>query len=172
MSGEKNSKIKEFKRTVSDIVEIIHQIRISSVRGSFDNILSTSNLVKEIIGELRTPEMVKNIENFRLISENINETATKMQDTLKHLEDTGIINEANGLIKSVKGTIDLFASESSINGQDLREMSTSVKEMFKSLRSLVDELRITVAYAKRSGTVQSIEETVREASSMRSDLTV
>ena len=170
--GEKSSKIKDIKKTVSDVAEIIHQIRISSVQESFGNIRYTTNTVKGIIEDLRTPEMVKNIENFRLISENMNEAATKMQDTIKKLEETGIINEATGLIRAVKSTMDLFGNydQSSIKGQELREMSTSIKEMFKSVRSLLDELRITVAYSRRSGTIHSIEETVKEVSSIRSDL--
>ena len=151
MTGEK-SKIKEFKETVSDVAEIIHQIRAAGVQESFGNIRDTTNVVKEIISELRTPEMIKNIENFRVISENINEAASKMQDAVKQLEETGVINEATGLIKSVKGTIDSFGNsdQGSINGKDLHEMSVSIKEMFKSVRSLVDELRITVAYSKKS----------------------
>jgi hypothetical protein len=128
--------------------------------------MDTAKIVKEIIEALKTPEMVKNIENFRLISENMNQSTTKMQDTLKQLEETGVINEAKGLIKSVKNTMDSFggSAQGSINGQDLREVSTAIKEMLKSIRSLVDELRITVAYSKKSGTIHSIEETFKEAS--------
>lgn len=174
MPGEKSGKIKEFKKTVSDLAEIIHQIRIAGVKESFGNIRDTTSVTKEIIEDLRTPEMVKNIENFRVISVNINEAATKMDNTVKRLEETGVINQATGLIKSVKSTIDLFGNDgtgSSINGHDLHEMSVSLKEMFKSVRSLVDELRITIAYSKKSGTIHSIEETIKEASSIRSDLT-
>lgn len=164
--GEKNSKIKEIKKFVSDVAEITHQIRIVGVQESFSNIVDTIEIAKGIIEDLKTPEMVKNIENFRLISENMNEASTKIQNAVKRLEETGVINEATGLIKSVKSTMDSFGNsdQGSINGQDLREMTTSIKEMFKSLRSLVDELRITVAYSKKSGIIHSIEETVKEAS--------
>lgn len=110
--------------------------------------------------------MVKNIENFRLISENMNQSATNMQNTLKQLEESGVISEAKGLIKSAKNTMDLFVGDGqgSLNGQDLHEVSMAIKEMLKSIRSLVDELRITVAYSKESGTVHSIEETFKKAS--------
>ena len=164
--GEKTSKIKDIKETVSLVAEIMCQIRTPYVQGSFGKIMDAAKITKEIIEDLKTPEMVKNIENFRLISENINEVSTKMQNTLEQLEETGVINEAKGLIKSAKSTMDLFdgSGKSSINGQDLPEMSTAIKEMFKSIRSLVDELRITVAYSKKSGTIHSIEETFNEAS--------
>ena len=142
--GEKTSKLKEIKETVSGAVEIMHQIRSPGVQESFVNVMDTAKIVKEIIEVLKTPEMVKNIENVRLISENMNQVSTKIQTTLKHLEETGVINEVKELIKSAKNTTDSFVD----SGQDLHEISTAVKETFKSIRALVDELRITVAYSK------------------------
>jgi len=138
--GEKISKLKEIRETVSAAVEIMHQIRSPGVQESFGNIMYTAEIVKEIIEVLKTPEMIKNIENVRLIAENMNDVSTKMQNTLKHLEETGIITEAMGLVKSAKNTMDSFSG----SGQDLHEISTSIKEMFKSIRVLVDELRVTV----------------------------
>jgi DNA repair ATPase RecN len=139
-NGEKTSKLKEIKETVSGAVEIMHQIRAPGVQESFGNIMDTAKIVKEIIEVLKTPEMVKNIENVRLISENMNDVSTKMQNTLQHLEETGVITEAKELVRSAKNTVDSFSGSS----QDLHEISTSIKEMFKSIRVLVDELRVTV----------------------------
>jgi len=139
--GEKTSKLKEIREIFSGAVEIIHQIRSPGLQESFRNIMGSAKTVKEIIEVLKTPEIVRNIENFRLASENMNEVATKIQNTLKHLEETGVIDEAKGLIKSAKSTMYSFSD----NSQDLHEMSTSTKELFKSISSLVDELRITVA---------------------------
>ena len=158
--GEKTSKLKEIKETVSGTVEIMRQVRSPGMQESFGNIMDTTKIVKEIIEVLKTPEMVKNIENFRLISENMNEASTKMQNTLKYLEETGVMNEAKGLIKSAKSTMDSFGGSS----QDLCEMNAAIKEMLKSIRALVDELRITVAYSKKSGTIRIIEETIKAAS--------
>ena|SRR2546428_1050861 len=158
--GEKTSKLKEIKETVSGAAEIIRQIRSPGVQESFGNIMGTAKITKEIIESLKTPEMVKNIENFRLISENMNEASTKMQDTLKQLEETGLINETKWLIRSAKGTMDSFGE----SGQDLREISTVIKEMIKSVRGLVDELKITVIDSKKSGAIHSIEQTVKDAS--------
>jgi len=140
IQGEKISKLKEIKETVSGAVEIMHQIRSPGVQESFGNIIDTAKLVKEIIQVLKTPEMVKNIENFRLISENMNEASTKMQNTLLQLEETGVINETKGLIKSTTCTMDSFGKRS----QDLHEISTAIKEMIKSISGLADELKKTV----------------------------
>src|SRR6267143_4977670 len=107
--GERISKLKEIKETVSGAVEIMHQIRSLGVQESFGNIIYTAKIAKEIIEVLKTPEMVKNIENFRLISENMNEVTTKMQNTLRHLEETGVMNEAKVLIRSARNTMDSFS---------------------------------------------------------------
>jgi len=137
----------------------MRQIRSPGVQESFGNIMYTAKIFREIIESLKTPEMVKNIENFRLISENMNDASTKIQDILQQLEQTGVINEAKGLIKSAKGTIDSCG-----DSQDLREMSTGIKEILKSIRGVVDELKITVIDSKKSGAIHSIEQTVKDAS--------
>ena len=133
---EKTSKVTEIKETVFCAVEIMLQIKTPGVLESFGKIMDTGVIAKEIIDALKTPEMVKNIENFRVISENINEASTKMQNTLKQLEATGIINETKGLVQSAKSTVDSFSAS-----QDLHEMGITIKEMFKSVKALVDGLK-------------------------------
>ena len=139
--GEKTSKLKEIKETVSGAVEIMQQIRAPGVQESFGNIMDTAKIVREIIEDLKTPEMVKNIENVRLISENMNYLFSRIQNTVSHLEKAGVITDAKELAKSAKNTMDSFSN----SGQDLHEISMSIKEMFKSVRVLVDEFRVTVA---------------------------
>jgi uncharacterized protein YjgD (DUF1641 family) len=136
MAPEKTSKVKEIKETVSCAVEIIRQIKTPGVLESFGKVMDTGVIAKEIIEALKTPEMVKNIENFRIISENINESSTKMQNILKQLEATGIITETKGLVQSAKSTVDSIGTS-----QDLHDMSTSIKDMFKSVKALVDGFR-------------------------------
>ena len=113
---EKTSKVKEIKETVFCAVEIIRQIKTPDVLESFGKIMDTGVIAKEIIEALKTPEMVKNIENFRVISENINESSTKMQNILKQLEATGILSETKGLVQSAKSTVDSISTN-----QDLHE---------------------------------------------------
>ena len=160
MTEEKTGKLKDIKETVSGAVELMQHLRDPRMQESFGKIMDAAMLAKEIIKDLKTPEMVRNIENFRLISENMNQASTRMQDTLRQLEETGVINEANGLIKSAKGAMDLIGE----NGQDLPQMGAAIKEMINSVRSLVDELKLTVIDSKNSGAVHSIEETVSDAS--------
>lgn len=133
---EKTSKVTEIKETVSFAVEMMRQIKTPGVLESFGKMKDTGMIAKEIIEALKSPEMVKNIENFRVISENINESSTKMQNMLKQLEATGIINETKGLVQSAKSTVDSIGTS-----QDIHEMSTSIKDMFKSVKALVDGFR-------------------------------
>jgi len=133
---------------------------------SLNNVKETASKVNEIIQSLKTPEMVKNIENFRLISENVNQAATKMQNTMQQLKETGVIDKASDLINSAKEKINSFdyGAENSISGQDLREVSVATKEMFVSIKDLINELTITLASSKKSGTIHNVQETIREAS--------
>lgn len=168
MVEEKSGKLHDIKETASDAVEIMRQIGTPGVQESMDKVRQTATVAKEIMESLKSPEMVKNIENIRLISENMNEASTKMQNTMNQLKETGVIDEAKELIKSAKGKIDSFggSGEGSITGQDLRDVTTAVKDMLESIKGLVDELKVTVASSKKSGTIHNVEETVKEASSI------
>lgn len=166
MVVEKTGKLHDIKETASDAVEILRQIGTPGVQESMEKVRQTATIAKEIMESLSSPEMVKNIENIRLISENMNEASTKMQNTMKQLKETGVIDEAKELIKSAKSKINSFggSGEGGISGQDLHDVTSSVKEMLESIRGLVDELRITIASSKKSGTIRNIEEAVKEAS--------
>jgi len=166
MEERKTSKIHDIKQTASNAVEIMRQIGTPGVQDSLSKVKETATIVNEIIQGLKTPEIVKNIENLRLISENMNEASTKMQNTLQQLRETGVIDEAKELIKSTKGKIDSFddGGEGSINGKDLRDVSTATKEMLVSIKDLMIELKVTVASSKKSETIRNVKETIKEGS--------
>jgi hypothetical protein len=149
--AEKTGKLRDIKDTATSAVEIMKQIGDPEVRESFIKILDTA---KDLMESLKTPEMVKNIENFRLISDNMKESSTKMENTMKGLKETGILDEVKGLFKSFSG-----GEGGGINGQDLHEVSISITEMFRSFRGLADELKKTVESSKKSGTIRDIKET-------------
>jgi hypothetical protein len=121
------------------------------------------------------------MENIRLISENINSVSTRMDKTSAGLKETGIIDDAKGLINTVRSKMDSFGGGAGgsegqqsaaaggggglgISGQDLKELSTSFKEMLEAIKALASELSLTVTESKKSGTVYNIGETFREAS--------
>jgi uncharacterized protein YjgD (DUF1641 family) len=166
MVEEKSGKLHDIKETASDAVEIMRQIGTPGVQESLDKVRETAIIAKEIMESLKSPEMVKNIENIRSISENMSEASTKLQNTMNQLKETGVIDDVKELIHSAKTKIESFggSGEGSISGQDLRDVTTAVKEMLESIKGLVDELKTTVVSSKKSGTVRNIEETVKEAS--------
>jgi Ribonuclease G/E len=137
MTGEKTSKIQEIKETVSCTVEIIRQIKAPGMHESFGKIITTGIIVRDIIEALKTPEMIRNIENFRVISENINESTTKIHNTAKLLEETGVVKETKEFVQSAKHTMNLLGDSS----HDLREMSRTLNAMLKSVKVLVDGLK-------------------------------
>ena len=136
MTTEKPSKLREIKETIFGAVEIVSQVKNREVQESFGKVMETAKVAKEIIEALKTPEMVKNIENFRLISENVNNATEKIHNAVEQMEESGIIDETKELIKSAKSTMNLVSN----TGQDLREVSVAFKEIFRSIRGAQDTM--------------------------------
>ena len=167
MEAMKSSKLREIKDTVSDAAEIMQQIGNPGVLESLNKVKDTAKAVNEIIRGLSTSEMVKNIENFRLISENMNETSAKMENTVTQLCETGFMYETSELVKSAKEKINSFSIDddpNNINGQDLRDVSIASKEMMLSIKDLVNEISLTMAYSKKSATINNVKDTIKEVS--------
>lgn len=177
---EKEGKLHDIKETASDAVAIMRELGTPGVQESFEVIRETAKLAKEIMETMKTPEWQQNMENIRLISENMNSVSARMDRTTAGLKETGIIDDAKELINTVRSKMDSFGGDGGdggsegqqsaaeggggISGKDLKELSTSFKEMLEAVKALASELRLTVAESKKSGTVYNIEETFREAS--------
>lgn len=170
---EKEGKLHDIKETASDAVAIMRELGTPGVQESFEVIREVAKIAQEIMETMKTPEWRQNMENIRLISENINSVSTRMDRTSAGLKETGIIDDAKELITIVRSKIGSFgggdgqesaAAGGGISGQDLKELSTSFKEMLEAVKALASELRLTVAESKKSGTVHNMEETFREAS--------
>ena len=171
---EKEGKLHDIKETASDAVAIMRELGTPGVQESFEVIREVAKIAQEITETMKTPEWRQNMENIRLISENINSVSTRMDRTSAGLKETGIIDDAKELIATVRSKIGSFggaddgqesgAAGGGISGQDLKELSTSFKEMLEAVKALASELRLTVVESKKSGTVHNMEETFREAS--------
>jgi predicted transcriptional regulator len=165
VAEEKTSKLHDIKETASDTVEILRQIGTPGVQESMDKVRETATIAKQIMESLKTPEIVKNIENLRLISENMNAASSNIQKAMEQLKETGVIDEAKELIRSTKSKINSFGEVdgNSITGQNLRDVTIAIKEMLVSITGLVYELKVTVASSKKSVTIHNIEDTIKEA---------
>jgi hypothetical protein len=172
---EKGGKLHDIKETASDAVAIMRELGTPGVQESFEVIREITVTAKEIMETMKTPEWQQNIENFRLISENMNSLSARMDRTTAELKETGIIDDAKELITTVRSKIGSFggggdgqesaaAGGGGISGQDLKELITSFKEMLEAVKALASELRLTVTESKKSGTMYNIEETIREGS--------
>ena len=166
MDERKASKLRDIMGATSDAAEIMRQIGNPRVLESLDKVKDTAKIINEIIHGLNTSEMVKNIENFRLISENMNEASVKIENTVNQLRETGVISETSELIKSARGTINSFTESglNSMNSKDIRDISVASKEMLLSIKDLVNEITVSVASSKKSVTIQNIKETIKDAS--------
>ena len=173
MEMTKPSKLSEIKGTVSDAAELMRQVGNPGVMESLNKVKDTAKIVNEIIQGLNTPEMVKNIENFRQISENMNETSMKMENTVNHLKETDVIYDASDLMKSVKDKINSFTDNDSegINSQDLRVIGIASKEMVLSVKDMVDEITLCLASSKKSITVRNVDDTFKEVSDISKMIT-
>ena len=166
MEMTKPSKLTEIKGTVSDAAELMRQIGNPGVMESLNKVKDTAKIVNEIMHGLSTPEMVKNIENFRLISENMNVTSVKMENTVNHLKETDVIYGASDLMKSIKDKINSFNQDGSegIDGQDLRDMGIASKEMILSVKDLVNEITLCLVSSKKSVTIRNVNDTIKDVS--------
>jgi hypothetical protein len=176
---EKEGKLHDIKETASDAVSIMRELGTPGVQESFEVIREIAKIAKEITETMQTPEWQQNIENFRLISENMNSVSARVDRTAAGFKETGIIDDAKGLISTVRTKVGSFGvgtgageqqpgaaatAGGGITGQDLKDLSTSFKEMLEAIKALAWELRLTVEESKKSGTLYNVEETIREAS--------
>ncbi len=158
----------------------MRELGTPGVRESFDVIKEVAVIAKEIMETMKTPEWQQNMENIRLISENMNNASARMDRATKEIKETGVIDDGKVLIKAIKDKVGSIADSkgqqtgatatttttsgggSGISGQDLKDLSTAIKEMLESIKTLVEELKVTVTESKSSGTMHNIKETFRE----------
>ncbi|HZC49278.1 MAG TPA: hypothetical protein VE244_09480 [Nitrososphaeraceae archaeon] len=152
-------KIRDIKETTSNAAEIIRQFGTPEMQMSLDKIKETARTAQSIIESLKDPEMVKNIENLRLTTEAIQNTSMEAENMVKEIKQTGVINEVSATIKSLRITMDSVESNQNFAG-----VISAIKEMLESIAGLVEELKITIASSKKTGTIYTAEEAVREAS--------
>lgn len=180
MAEKGGGKWHDIKETASDAVEIMRELGTPGVRESFDVIKEVAVIAKEIMETMKTPEWQQNMENIRLISENMNNASARMDRATKEIKETGVIDDGKVLIKAIKDKVGSIADSkgqqtgatatttttsgggSGISGQDLKDLSTAIKEMLESIKTLVEELKVTVTESKSSGTMHNIKETFRE----------
>ena len=173
---EKEGKLHDIKETASDAATIMRELAHPGVHESFEVIREIAVIAKDIMETMKSPEWQQNMENIRVISENINSVSARMDKTSSELKGTGIVDDAKDLISTIRTKMGSFSSDGQqsaggggggrggISGQDLKELSTSFRETLEAVKALASELKVTVEESKKTRTVDNSQETYREAS--------
>lgn len=161
------SKISDIKDTASDTVEILRQLGTPGVQETLDKARTMTITVKEIMETMKSAEWVQNLENIRKMMDDMNSSSIAMQNTVRELRESGVLDDAKGFMQSAKKTMDSFGGgEGTGAKQDMHEVMVSFREMIDSFRLLTDELKAVAVESKRpGGTVNELEQTVRDVSS-------
>ena len=163
MAEKSGGKLHDIKETASDAVEIIRELGTPGVQDTFVRIREITITAREIMETMKAPEWQQNIENFRLITDNLNASSERMERTVAQIRETGVINDAKGLMNSAKKRMDSFGEGDGLSSKDLKDVIASVRETIVSVRELVDELKQVAVESKRSGTLKVVGETIGEA---------
>jgi hypothetical protein len=131
------------------------------VHNSLERIRETATIAQSIIESFKDSKMVKNLENLRITAEAMQNITVKVEKMVKEIKQTGVIDEASTTIKSARNTI-----ESSENNQNLAEMISAYREMLQSIGGLLEELKITIASSKRTGSIHVTKQALDHTSAI------
>ena len=154
-------RLKNLQHSTSNVLEVIRKLGSPEVHESLKKIHQTTQEAKDIMESLRKPEMVKNFDNIRLTAEAIESTSRRLEASVLEIKKTQILERASETLVAVSGTL-----SSPTNKNNMSEVTSSVKETLVSLKSLIDELRLTVSASKKSGLLSSASEAAKEASDL------
>lgn len=134
--------LKDIGRISSDSIKLLTEFGSPGMTESLERIKEIASTVQEITATLEDPEMVKNIENVRSASKAIQDTGDRTKGILTQLNESGVIDETKKMASSLKSKRDSIQSN-----QDLKEMISSLRDTFRSVRSLVAEFKnVTNSY--------------------------
>lgn len=153
--------LRDIRDSTSYTAKILHELGSSEVHNSLQRIRETAMTAQSIIESLKDPAMVKNLENLRITAEAMQNMSMKVENMVKEIKQTGVIDEASTTIKSARKTM-----ESAESNQNLAEMISAIREMLQSIASLAEELKITIASSKRTGSIHITKQALDHASAI------
>jgi cob(I)alamin adenosyltransferase len=139
----------------------LHELGSSEVHNSLERIRETATIAQSIIESFKDRQMMKNLENLRITTEVMQNITVKVEKMVKEIKQTGVIDEASTTIKSARNTI-----ASSETNQNLAEMISAIREMLQSIGGLLEELKITIASSKRTGSIHITKQALDHASAI------
>jgi cob(I)alamin adenosyltransferase len=139
----------------------LHELGSSEVHNFLERIRETATIAQSIIESFKDRQMMKNLENFHITTEAMQNITVKVEKMVKEIKQTGVIDEASTTIKSARNTI-----ESSETNQNPVEMISAIREMLQSIGGLLEELKITIASSKRTDSIHITKQALDHASAI------
>ncbi len=123
-------KLKDIMKSPAKAFKILTELGSPGMMESLEKIKEIATTIQEIEDSLKDPPMLKNIENMNLSSEAMQNAAVNIRTIRSELDATGIIEEAR------------ITSALSKEIQNLTDLTTSFKDIARSVKELMDELRL------------------------------
>jgi len=123
-------KLKDIMKSPAKAFKILTELGSPGMMESLEKIKEIATTIQEIEDSLKDPPMLKNIENMNLSSEAMQNAAVNIRTIRSELDATGIIEEAR------------ITSALSKEIQNLTDLTTSFKDIARSVKELMDELKL------------------------------
>src|SRR6266516_4088396 len=123
-------RLKDITQAPVKAIKRLTELGTPGMMESLEKIKEIATNIQEIEDSLKTPPMLKNIENMNLSSEAMQNAAVNIRTISSELDATGIIEEAR------------ITSALSKEIQNLTDLTTSFKDIARSVKELMDELKL------------------------------
>ena len=122
--------LRDITKSPAKAFKILTELGSPGIMESLEKIKEIATTIQEIEDSLKDPPMLKNIENMNLSSEAMQNAAVNIRTIRSELDATGIIEEAR------------ITSALSKEIQNLTDLTTSFKDIARSVKELMDELKL------------------------------
>jgi len=138
-------KLKDITKAPAKAIKRLTELGTAGMIESLDKIKEIATNIQEIEESLKTPPMLKNIENMNLTSEAMQNVAENIKNIRSELETTGIIEEA-------RNTSTIVGMNSSFNKkiQNLKDLAADCKDIARSIKELTNELKLDTSKSVQS----------------------
>ncbi len=130
-------RLKDITKAPAKAIKRLTELGSPGMMESLEKIKEIATTIEEIEDSLKTPPMLKNIENMNLTSEAMQNVAENIRNIRSELDATGIIEEA-------RNTSTIVGVNSTFNNkiQNLKDLATSCKDIVRSVKELTNELNL------------------------------
>lgn len=123
-------KLREITKSPAKAFKILTELGSPGMMGSLEKIKEIATTIQEIEDSLKEPPMLKNVENINWSAEAMQNVAVNIRAIRSELDGTGILEEARN------------TSVLSKKIQNLTDLTTSFKDIARSVKELMHELKL------------------------------